>query len=90
MGWKVRSRAAEFDASAMISLGRASSCFDLQDTLTWIKARVLFVLCLTDRILPTSLAPDAMARLLEAGVRTEYFEIDSDLVGTLQRASTSH
>lgn len=74
-----RKWAAESDADAMISLGRTSSRFDVQDALTRIKARVLFVLCRTDKVFPPSLAPGAMAKFQEAGVRAEYFGLDSDL-----------
>ena len=74
-----RKWAAEFDANAMIVLGRASARFDLQAELARIKAAVFFVLSRTDKVFPPSLAPDAMARLRSAGVRAEYFEIDSDL-----------
>jgi homoserine O-acetyltransferase/O-succinyltransferase len=71
--------ALEFDANSMIVLGRAMSRFNLQDELSRIKARVLFVLSRTDEVFPPSLAPDVMAKLQQSGVNAEYFEIDSDL-----------
>jgi len=40
---------------------------------------VLFVLSRTDNVFPPSLAPGVIAKFREAGVRAEYFEIDSDL-----------
>jgi homoserine O-acetyltransferase/O-succinyltransferase len=74
-----RKWAMEFDANSLIVLGRALANFNVQDSLTRIKARVLFVLSRTDKVFPPSLAPTVMARLREAGVHAEYFEIDSDL-----------
>jgi len=74
-----RKWAAEFDANAMIVLGRASSRFDVRAELSRIRARVLFVLCRTDKVFPPSLAPVAMAKLGDAGVDAQYIEIDSDL-----------
>lgn len=71
--------AAEFDAHLLIVLGRAMCGFDLGHDLSRIKARVLFVLSRTDRVFPPSLAPGSITALREAGVRAEYFEIDSDL-----------
>ncbi len=60
-------------------MARASEWIALQNDLPRIKARVLYVLSRTDRVSPTSLAPGVMAKLLEAGVRAEYVEIDSEL-----------
>src|SRR2546423_7119265 len=44
-----------------------------------IKAKVLYVLCRTDRLFPPSIAPGVMDALATAGVDARYFEIDSDL-----------
>jgi homoserine O-acetyltransferase len=74
-----RKWAMEFDANSLIVLGRAMSRFNLQNELGQIKARVLFVLSRTDKVFPPSIAPEAMSRLQAAGVRAEYFEIDSEL-----------
>jgi homoserine O-acetyltransferase/O-succinyltransferase len=74
-----RTWALEFDANSLIALGRASARFTVQYDLARIQARVLYVLSRTDRVFPPSLAPGVMARLQEAGVHGEYFEIDSDL-----------
>lgn len=76
---RARQWATEFDANSMIALGRAMARFNLQDELARIKARVLYVLSRTDKVFPPSLAPAVMAQLREAGVRAEYFEIDSEL-----------
>ena len=74
-----RKWASEFDANSLIVLGRASALFNVEKELSRIRARVLYVLCRTDKLFPPSLAPGVMARLREAGVRAEYFEIDSEL-----------
>lgn len=74
-----RKWATEFDANALITLGRASARFNVEDELPRIQARVLYVLSRTDQIFPPSLAPDVMGKLRRAGVRAEYLEIDSEL-----------
>jgi homoserine O-acetyltransferase len=74
-----RTWATEFDANSLIALGRAGARFDVEDQLSRIRARVLYVLSRTDRIFPPTLAPSVMARLRAAGVRAEYAEIDSAL-----------
>jgi homoserine O-acetyltransferase len=74
-----RKWAGEFDANALIALGRASARFTVEEHLSRIQARVLYVLSRTDQVFPPSLAPGVMAKLREAGVRAEYVEIDSAL-----------
>jgi homoserine O-acetyltransferase len=74
-----RDRACRFDAGSLIVLGRAIRGFDAAKNFWRIRARVLYVLCRTDRVFPPSLAPGVMAGLRAAGVRAEYAEIDSDL-----------
>ncbi len=74
-----RQWASEFDANSLIALGRASARFNVETELSRIRSRVLFVLSRTDSLFPPSLAPGVMAKLREAGVEAEYFEIDSDL-----------
>jgi len=71
--------AMEFDANSLIVLGRAMCRFNLQDKLSNIKARVLFVLSRTDEVFPPSLAVGAMTTLRQSSVDVEYFEIDSNL-----------
>ena len=44
-----------------------------------IKAKVLYVLCRTDRLFPPAIAPGVMNALDAAGVEARYFEIDSEL-----------
>jgi homoserine O-acetyltransferase len=67
-----------FDANSLIVLGNAIARFNVEKELSRIKARVLFVLSRTDKLFPPSLEPGVMAALKGAGVRAEYFEIDSD------------
>lgn len=74
-----RTWALEFDANSLIVLGQAMARFNLENDLKRIKARVLLVLSRTDTVFPPSLAPGAIAHLREAGVRADYYEIDSDL-----------
>jgi homoserine O-acetyltransferase len=74
-----RKWASEFDANALITLGRASARFYVESELSRIRARVLYVLSRTDQIFPPSLAPGVMAKLKAAAVRAEYVEIDSEL-----------
>jgi homoserine O-acetyltransferase len=71
--------AGEFDANALVVLRRAHLRFDAEKDFAKLRAKVLYVLSRTDRLFPPSLAPGVMARLRSAGVRPEYFEIDSDL-----------
>jgi homoserine O-acetyltransferase len=70
--------AARFDANAMVSILEAIASFDVTTRLDRIRARLLYVLSRTDALFPPSLAPDVMARLQQAGVQAQYFEIDSD------------
>lgn len=74
-----RKWALEFDANSLIALGRASARFTVEPELSRIRAQVLFVLSRTDKVFPPVLAPGVMTKLRDAGVRAEYFEIDSDL-----------
>jgi homoserine O-acetyltransferase len=75
---QARAWAEEFDANSMLALGAASRLYDVSADLARIKARVLYVLSRTDKVFPPSLAPGVMAGLHAAGVRADYFEIDSD------------
>jgi homoserine O-acetyltransferase len=70
--------AHEFDANSMLVLGGALEGFDLEPLFPCIRARVLYVLSRTDTIFPPSLAPEVMAKLKAAGVKADYFEIDSE------------
>ena len=74
-----RKWASEFDANSLITLGRASARFNVEDELSRIQVRVLDVLSRTDQIFPPALAPGVMVKLRAAGARAEYVEIDSDL-----------
>jgi homoserine O-acetyltransferase len=53
--------------------------YDTVKDFAKIKAKVLYVLCRTDRLFPPAIAPRVMSDLATAGVEARYFEIDSDL-----------
>jgi len=74
-----RQWASEFDANSLITLGRASARFSVENELSRISARVLFVLSRTDKLFPPSLGSEVMAKMQKSGVEAEYFEIDSEL-----------
>jgi homoserine O-acetyltransferase len=70
--------ARTFDPNSMIALRKAYMRFDVRPGFPRIKARMLFVLSRTDALFPPSIAPAVMDGLRAAGVRAEYFKIDSD------------
>ena len=70
--------AMEFDPNSLIVLRRAALRFTVEPVLDRIRAPLLYVLSRTDTLFPPSLAPGVMAALKQAGVKAEYFEIDSD------------
>ena len=67
-----------FDGNSLVALRKASVRFDAEKDMPKIKAPVLYVLSRTDKVFPPTIAPDVMAKLKAAGVRADYFEIDSD------------
>jgi homoserine O-acetyltransferase len=69
--------AQEFDANSLHILMRPLVNFDLTPHLRQIRARVLYVLSRSDQLFPPSLAAEVMPALQAAGVRADYFEIDS-------------
>ncbi len=69
--------AHEFDANSLLALMRASQAYDATRDLARIRARVLYILSRTDRLFPPSLREEVMPALERAGVRADYFEIDS-------------
>jgi homoserine O-acetyltransferase len=71
--------AQNFDANSLVILRRATMGYDTVKDFHKIRARVLYVLCRTDRLFPPSLAPTVMSDLAAAGVEARYFEIDSEL-----------
>jgi homoserine O-acetyltransferase len=71
--------AKRWDANSLVILRRATIGFDTVKDFPKIKAKVLYVLCRTDRIFPPSLMPGVMSDLAAAGVDARYFEIDSEL-----------
>jgi homoserine O-acetyltransferase len=68
-----------FDGNSMIILRCATIGYDTVKDFRKIRAKILYVLCRTDRLFPPDLAPGAMNALAAAGVDARYFEIDSEL-----------
>jgi homoserine O-acetyltransferase len=71
--------ARAFDGNSLVVLRRASVRFDAEKDFAKVKAKVLYVLSRTDKLFPPSIAPDVMAKMKAAGIKAEYFEIDSEL-----------
>jgi homoserine O-acetyltransferase/O-succinyltransferase len=71
--------AQRWDTNSLVILRRGTIGFDTAKDFAKIKAKVLYVLCRTDRLFPPSIAPGVMQALAGAGVEACYFEIDSDL-----------
>jgi homoserine O-acetyltransferase/O-succinyltransferase len=71
--------ARDFDPNSLLTLRRASVCFDAERDLARVQARLLYVLSRTDKLFPPSIAPGVMDRLARAGVQASYFEIDTEL-----------
>ena len=72
-GW-----AKQFDANSLLILMKAMASFNVVDRLHRIRAPLLYVLSRSDALFPPSRAPRILQQLKDAGVRTQYFEIDSD------------
>jgi homoserine O-acetyltransferase/O-succinyltransferase len=68
-----------WDANSLVILRRGTIGYDTVKDFAKIKAKVLYVLCRTDRLFPPAIAPRVMSDLASAGVEARYFEIDSDL-----------
>jgi len=71
--------AQRWDAHSLVILRRATIGYDTVKDFAKIKAKVLYVLCRTDRLFAPPIAPRVMDALATAGVDARYFEIDSDL-----------
>jgi homoserine O-acetyltransferase/O-succinyltransferase len=71
--------ARRWDANSLVILRRGTIGYDTVKDFAKIKAKVLYVLCRTDRLFPPAIAPRVMSDLATAGVEARYFEIDSDL-----------
>jgi homoserine O-acetyltransferase len=71
--------AQQFDANALVVLLRAAVRFDAEKDFPRMKAKLLYVLCTTDKSFPPSIAPAVMAKLTAAGVDAEFFELKSEL-----------
>ncbi|HEY1257745.1 MAG TPA: alpha/beta fold hydrolase [Stellaceae bacterium] len=71
--------AQQWDTNSLVILRRATIGFDTVPEFPRIRAKVLYVLCRTDKLFPPSIAAGVMRDLAAAGVDARYFEIDSDL-----------
>jgi homoserine O-acetyltransferase len=71
--------AKQWDTNSLVILRRGTIGYDAMKDFPKIKAKVLYVLCRTDRLFPPSIAPGVMGALAAVGVDARYFEIDSDL-----------
>ncbi len=71
--------ARRWDTNSLVILRRGTIGYDTVKDFAKIKAKILYVLCRTDRLFPPSIAPGVMDALAAAGVDARYFEIDSDL-----------
>jgi homoserine O-acetyltransferase len=71
--------AMRWDTNSLVILRRGTIGYDTVKDFAKIRAKVLYVLCRTDRLFPPSIAPAIMHDLASAGVGARYFEIDSDL-----------
>jgi homoserine O-acetyltransferase/O-succinyltransferase len=76
---QARDWAKRWDANSLVILRRGTTGYDTVKDFPQIKAKVLYVLCRTDRLFPPSIAPKVMRDLAAAGVDARYFEIDSEL-----------
>lgn len=71
--------AQRWDTNSLVILRRGTIGYDTVKDFPKIKAKVLYVLCRTDRLFPPSIAPAVMRDLAAAGIDARYFEIDSEL-----------
>ncbi len=69
----------EFDANSMVALRRASIRFDAEKDFAKLRAKVLYVLCTTDKLFPPSIAPDVIAKLKAVGADARFYELKSEL-----------
>jgi homoserine O-acetyltransferase len=67
-----------FDANSLLVLAKALRSFDVTPELGKIKAKVLYILSRTDKLLPPELEQQVMPALKAAGVDADYFLLDSD------------
>jgi homoserine O-acetyltransferase len=80
---EIRKQAADWarrwDTNSLVILRRGTIGYDTVKDFAKIRAKVLYVLCRTDRLFPPSIAPEVIRALAATGVDARYFEIDSDL-----------
>jgi len=63
----------------LVALRKASVKFDAAKDFNKMKAKLLYVLCTTDKLFPPSIAPAVMEKLKAAGVDAAFFELKSEL-----------
>ena len=71
--------ARRWDTNSLVVLRRGTIGYDTMKDFPKIKAKVLYVLCRTDKLFPPSIAPGVMRALAAGRVDARYFEIDSEL-----------
>jgi len=71
--------ARRWDTNSLVILRRGTIGYDTMKDFPKIKAKVLYVLCRTDKLFPPSIAPEVMGALAAGRVDARYFEIDSEL-----------
>lgn len=71
--------ARNWDANSLVILRRATIGFDTVRDFGKVRAKVLYVLCRTDKLFPPALAAEVMPAFAAAGIDARYFEIDSEL-----------
>lgn len=72
---QARQWAELYDPMSLVVLGRAAQTFDAREKLADIQARLVFMVCTTDKIFPPN--PDTVERLKSLTVPYRYIELDS-------------
>jgi len=70
--------AGEFDAGSLLALAQAIERFDVRETLSRMKAPLLYVLSRSDEAFPPGLAQELAPVFAAAGLRWSWLELDSD------------
>lgn len=72
---QARQWAEGYDPMSFVVLGRAAQKFDIRTQLAKIRAKVVFMVCTTDKIFPPN--PDTVERLKSLAGPYRYVELDS-------------
>jgi homoserine O-acetyltransferase/O-succinyltransferase len=67
--------ASSFDPNSMVTLADAAEQFDVRSRIAEIRARMLFMVCTTDKVFPPD--PDTRELLRQAGGACRYMELES-------------